>query len=87
MYVVVMTIGYASDEIAIQSLAKKEIKYLGVLGSKAKMKVLLKTLEKEGTDPVLLSRIHTPIGVPINSHSPEEIAVSIAAEIISVKNT
>ncbi len=86
VYVVIMTIGYASDEIAIRSLVDKEIKYLGVLGSSAKMKILLKSLEKEGIDARLLSRIHTPIGLPINSHSPEEIAVSIAAEIISVKN-
>lgn len=86
VYVVIMTIGYATDEIAIRALVEKETKYLGVLGSKAKMKVLLKTLEKEGVDPTLLSRIHTPIGLPINSHSPEEIAVSIAAEIISIKN-
>jgi xanthine dehydrogenase accessory factor len=86
VYVVIMTIGYASDEIAIRGLLDKEIKYLGVLGSSAKMKVLLKSLEKEGIDARLLSRIHTPIGLPINSHSPEEIAVSIAAEIISVKN-
>jgi xanthine dehydrogenase accessory factor len=86
VYVVIMTIGYDSDEIAIRSLIKKEIKYLGVLGSRAKMKVLLNTLEKEGIDAALLSRIRTPIGLPINSHSPEEIAVSIAAEIISVKN-
>ena len=86
VYAVVMTLGYASDEIAIRGLVKKDKKYLGVLGSRAKMKALLKTLEKEGIDPTLLSRIHTPIGLPINSHSPEEIAVSIAAEIISIKN-
>ena len=86
VYVVIMTIGYASDEVAIHGLVDKDIKYLGVLGSSAKMKVLLKSLEKEGIDARLLSRIHTPIGLPINSHSPEEIAVSIAAEIISVKN-
>ncbi len=86
IYVVVMTIGYATDEIAIRSLLDMEFKYLGVLGSKAKMKVLLRTLENEGLPADRLSRIHTPIGLPINSHTPEEIAVSIAAEIISVKN-
>lgn len=85
-YVVVMTLGYVSDEIVIRSLIDKDLKYFGVLGSKAKMAVLLKTLEKEGFPADGLSRIHTPIGVPINSHTPEEIAVSIAAEIISVKN-
>lgn len=86
-YVVVMTIGYKFDEIVIRSLFDKDFKYFGVLGSKAKMAVLLKTLEKEGFPADRLSRIRTPIGVPINSHTPEEIAVSIAAEIISVKNS
>lgn len=85
-YVVVMTLGYASDEIVIRSLIDKDFKYFGVLGSKAKMAVLLKTLENEGFAADRLARIHTPIGLPINSHTPEEIAVSIAAEIISVKN-
>ena len=86
VYVVVMTLGYASDEIAIRCLINHELKYFGVLGSKAKMKVLLKSLEDEGIPADMLSRIRTPIGLPINSHTPEEIAVSIAAEIIAVKN-
>jgi xanthine dehydrogenase accessory factor len=85
-YVVVMTLGYAFDEIVVRTLIDKEFKYFGVLGSRAKMAVLLKTLEKEGVPAERLARIHTPIGVPINSHTPEEIAVSIAAEIISIKN-
>lgn len=86
-YVVVMTLGYKFDEIVIRQLFDKKFKYFGVLGSKAKMKTLLKSLEKEGFDKERLSKIHTPIGLPINSHTPEEIAVSIAAEIIAVKNS
>ncbi len=85
-YVVVMTLGYKFDEIVIRKLFDKDFKYFGVLGSKAKMKILLKSLEKEGFDKEKLARIHTPIGLPINSHTPEEIAVSIAAQIIAVKN-
>lgn len=85
-YVVVMTLGYKFDEIVIRQLFAKNFKYIGVLGSKAKMRTLLKTLEKEGFDKTKLAQIHTPIGLPINSHTPEEIAVSIAAEIIAVKN-
>jgi len=87
IYVVVMTLGYKFDEIVIRSLFDHEFKYFGVLGSKAKMKTLLTTLEKEGYDRERLARIRTPIGIPINSHAPEEIAVSIAAEIIKVKNS
>ncbi len=86
-YVVVMTLGYACDEIVIRSLIDKDYEYFGVLGSKAKMAVLLKALKNEGFAPNKLDKIHTPIGLPINSHTPEEIAVSIAAEIISVKNS
>ncbi len=86
IYVVVMTLGYKFDEIVIRSLVNHHLDYFGVLGSRAKMRSLLTALEKEGFDPKRLERIRTPIGIPINSHSPEEIAVSIAAEIISVKN-
>ena len=86
VYVVVMTLGYKFDEIVIRALFDKEFKYFGVLGSKAKMKTLLRNLEKEGFDKEKLAQIRTPIGLPISSRTPEEIAVSIAAEIIAVKN-
>jgi xanthine dehydrogenase accessory factor len=85
-YVVVMTLGYRFDEIVIRKLFDKDFKYFGVLGSRAKMKTLLKALEKEGFDKEKLSKIRTPIGLKINSRTPAEIAVSIAAEIIAVKN-
>lgn len=86
-YVVVMTIGYKFDEIAIRKLFDKDFKYFGALGSKAKMKTLLSTLEKDGLDKERLAKIRTPIGLPINSRTPVEIAVSIAAEIIAIKNS
>jgi xanthine dehydrogenase accessory factor len=86
IYVVVMTLGYQSDETVIRRLLEKQFKYFGVLGSRAKMKTLLRNLEKENFPKEKLSQIHTPIGLPINSRTPEEIAVSIAAQIILVKN-
>lgn len=85
-YAVVMTLGYKTDAIVIRKLLDKDFKYFGVLGSKAKMATLLRELRAEGLPAEKLDRIHTPIGLPINSHTPEEIAVSIAAEIIAVKN-
>jgi len=87
VYVVVMTLGFASDEIVIRQLLDKPFKYFGVLGSKAKMAILLKNLKIEGYADEKLKTIRTPIGVPINSQTPEEIAISIAAEIISLKNS
>ena len=86
-YVVVMTLGYKFDEIVIRKLFDKNFKYFGVLGSSAKMKTLLRNLEKEGFNREKLSQIRTPIGLKINSRTPAEIAVSIAAEIIAVKNS
>jgi len=86
VYIVVMTLGYKFDEIVIRKLIDKDFRYFGVLGSRAKMKVLLKNLEKEGFPKEKLKQIRTPIGLPINSQTPEEIAVSIAAEIIMHKN-
>ena len=85
-YVVVMTLGYAFDEIVIERLAGRDFKYFGVLGSSAKMTTLMRELKTEGFDEAKFARIRTPIGLPINSRTPEEIAVSIAAEIIAVKN-
>ncbi|MEQ1763379.1 MAG: XdhC family protein [Pyrinomonadaceae bacterium] len=86
VYVVVMTLGYASDKAVIKQLCDRDFKYFGVLGSKAKMATLIRELKDEGVPAEQLERIRTPIGIAINSRTPEEIAVSIAAEIISVKN-
>ena len=87
VYVVVMTLGYKSDAVVIRQLLDHDVRYFGVLGSRAKMGTLMKDLKAEGFDADKLSRIHTPIGIQINSHTPEEIAISIAAEIISIKNS
>ncbi len=85
VYVVIMTIGYRTDEIAMRALARKDLRYLGVLGSKTKMQKMfgdsLQDLEKK-----FLQKVKTPAGIAIKSQSPEEIAVSIAAEIIAEKN-
>ena len=85
-FMVVMTLGYSSDKIVVKALADRDFRYFGVLGSKAKMATLMKELESEGVSREQLDRIYTPMGLPINSRTPEEIAVSIAAQIISVKN-
>ena len=85
-FVVVMTLGYKFDEIVIRKLIDRDFRYFGVLGSRAKMQTLLRNLRKEGFDQKKLNQIRTPIGLQINSQTPEEIAISIAAEIIAVKN-
>jgi len=85
-YVVIMTLGYRTDDVALRALTGKEFKYLGLLGSKAKTEKMLDEYRKVGIEEKWLTRIYTPTGLPIKSQTPEEIAVSIAAEIIKVKN-
>jgi len=85
-YVVIMSFGYRSDKVIIQQLAGKAFAYLGMMGSKAKIEQLKTSLLEEGMSPRLLDSVFMPIGVPIDSKTPMEIAVSIAAQIISQKN-
>lgn len=86
IYVVIMTVGYRTDMIALKALLGKVFKYLGVLGSKRKIEKMFNDLQAEGVLPEVLDTIHAPIGLSIKSETTEEIAVSIAAEIIALKN-
>ena len=86
-FVVVMTLGYRTDDRAARALMDKPFRYLGLLGSKAKVGQLFAEYRTEGLREEQLQKIHTPAGLSINSQTPEEIAVSIAAEIIREKNT
>lgn len=85
-YVVIMTVGYRTDKIVLQQLMEKPFFYLGMLGSDNKISILKNEMQGEGICWGHLNKIHTPIGIHINSQTAKEIAVSIAAEIISVKN-
>jgi len=86
-YVVIMTFGYRTDDTALRALVRKDFKYLGLLGSRSKIEKMFEGYRKDGIDGNWLKRIYTPVGLPIKSQTPEEIAISIAAEIIKVKNS
>lgn len=85
-YVVLMTFGYRTDDEALRSIFNKNFKYLGILGSSKKIEKMMNQYTAEGFDKNILQKIHAPIGIQIKSQTPEEIAVSIAAEIIKLKN-
>src|SRR5688572_19348085 len=85
-YVVIMTLSYRTDNIALRSLVKKEFKYIGLLGSKKKIEKMFNDYLDETVDQKWLQTVNTPIGIAIKSQTPEEIAISIAAEIIRIKN-
>lgn len=91
-YVIILTYSHELDERILKYLLinkSKEFeswKYLGMIGSKRKVKEIFSRLESQGIDSTLLKEVHAPIGIPIGSQTPEEIAISIAAEIVKVLN-
>lgn len=87
VFVVVMTLGHRSDTVALLQLLDKKFAYLGSLGSDTKIDTIKENLRHAGIAETTLKEIHAPIGLKINSHSAEEIALSIAAEIIQVRNS
>ena len=84
-YVVVVTRGHRHDFDALRSLAGRDCRYIGVIGSRAKIARVVDLLVHDGVSPDWLRTIHAPIGVDIGAVTPEEIAVSILAELIAVR--
>lgn len=74
---------HADDERALRAMLPRKWKYLGLLGSRRKVAILFDKLKNEGTDPEKMGRIRAPVGLDIGAESPEEIAVSILAEILA----
>jgi len=83
--VVVVTRGHRHDLDALRHLAPRQLRYLGLIGSRAKVARIFEHLAAEGVPGDRLARVYSPIGLDIGAVSPEEIAVSIVAELIAVK--
>jgi xanthine dehydrogenase accessory factor len=81
-YVAVMTQGYRTDDQVVRTLLPLDFRYFGLLGSKAKVEKMLSEYRAEGISEERLQRLSAPAGLAIRSQTPEEIAISIAAEII-----
>lgn len=85
-WVVIMTFGHQHDETALRSLVDHRVRYLGLMGSASKVAQMLAAMRADGVPERFLHSLSAPVGVPIGSHTPEEIAISIAAEIIRERN-
>jgi xanthine dehydrogenase accessory factor len=85
-YAVVVTRGHRHDLDAMRALAEHPLRYLGLIGSKAKVRRIFDALREEGMARERLEGIHAPIGLDIGAITPQEIAVSIVAELIAVKH-
>jgi xanthine dehydrogenase accessory factor len=85
-YVVIVTRGHTNDLDALRALAPRDLRYLGLIGSRAKVARIYDALLAEAMSPGLLRHVHAPIGLDIGAVTPQEIAVSILAELIAVKH-
>ncbi len=86
-YAAIMSFAHKSDKLILSQLLPVKLSYLGMIGSKSKVQKIFDTLREEGYNDDDLARVDSPIGISINSQTPAEIAVSIAAKIIQTKNS
>jgi xanthine dehydrogenase accessory factor len=84
-YLVIVTRGHKEDMRVLAWAARTEARYVGMIGSRRKVLSVYKALEKEGYKPEEFERIYAPMGLEIGALSPEEIAISIVAELIAVR--
>lgn len=85
-YIVIMSFSSALDTLILSQLIDKEARYIGMMASKVKVERIRKILLDKGHTKAAFERVHTPIGLPIKCKSPSEIAVSVAAQMIDVRN-
>jgi xanthine dehydrogenase accessory factor len=84
-YLLIVTRGHKDDMAVLAWAVRTEARYIGMIGSKRKVISVYKALEKEGYSAEEFERVNAPVGLDIGALSPEEIAVSIAAELIAVR--
>lgn len=84
-YLVIVTRGHKDDMRVLRWAVGTEARYIGMIGSKRKVLSVYKALEAEGIPAERFHRVHAPIGLEIGALTPEEIAISIAAELIAVR--
>ncbi|RKU09689.1 hypothetical protein C6501_14900 [Candidatus Poribacteria bacterium] len=85
-YVVIVTRGHQHDESALHSVVESDARYIGLIGSRRKIKLIFDDLLEVGIPIEKLQRVYAPIGLDINSKTVPEIAVSIASQLIQVRN-
>ncbi|MFC2068356.1 XdhC family protein [Chloroflexota bacterium] len=88
-YIVIVTRHHHTDEMVLEHILRmnKPVKYVGMIGSKTKNKTIFSHLTARGISQELLNKVHAPIGLEIYAETPQEIAISILAEIIMVRRS
>jgi len=84
-YLVIVTRGHKHDEAALRSVIGSPARYIGMIGSRRKIRVIFDDLKHDSVSDAQIARVHAPIGLKIGAVTAEEIALSIAAELVSVR--
>ena len=85
-YLIACAFNFDQDEEILSHLIRRRSAYIGMLASRYKRETIYNHLMERGIAEEALSRVHSPIGLPIGAETPEEIALSIAAELVKVRN-
>lgn len=85
-YFIIVTRGHRYDQICLQKIIEKENAYIGMIGSRSRVRKVLDYIEEQGISREKLDKVYTPIGLSIGAETPAEIAVAIMAQVIEVKN-
>ncbi len=86
-YIIILTPGHVLDEQCLELAIGTSAKYIGMIGSKKKVKEIKERLKQKGISQQQLDSVHAPIGLAIGAESPEEIAISIMAEIVKTRRS
>jgi xanthine dehydrogenase accessory factor len=84
-YVAILTRGHKHDALVLEEVMKRPTRYVGMIGSRRKTRLIFDHLKAKGFEESALNMVHAPIGLGIQAETPQEIAVSIVAELIEVK--
>jgi xanthine dehydrogenase accessory factor len=85
-YIAIVTRGHKYDEEALHAVLGTPAAYIGMIGSRRKIKTVYSSLENKGVDPELLKQVYAPIGLDLGGNEPAEIALAIMAQILQVQN-
>lgn len=84
-FITLVTRGHKQDELSLRTCLGRGAAYLGMIGSRRRSGAVIQHLKEEGFDPAELAKVRTPIGLSIGAETPEEIAISIMAEVIMLR--